>query len=45
MVGKPWSDIVNVLMEQRGDYVDDAHRMLLKTVDTASDAVKRLEKS
>ncbi len=44
VVGKPWSDIVNVLMEQRGDYVDDVHRMLLKTVDTASDAVKRLEK-
>ena len=43
MVGKPWSDIVNVLMEQHGDYVDDTHRMLLKTVDTVAEAVDGLK--
>ena len=43
VVGKPWSDIVNVLMEQHGDYVDDTHRMLLKTVDTVAEAVDGLK--
>ena len=43
VVGKPWSDIVNVLMEQRGDYVDDTHRLLLKTVDTVAEAVDGLK--
>ena len=44
VVGKPWSDIVNILMEQTGDYVDETHRVLLKTVDTVAEAVAELEK-
>ena len=45
VVGKPWSDIVNILMEQNGDYVDETHRVLLKTVDTVTEAVAELEKA
>jgi predicted Rossmann-fold nucleotide-binding protein len=45
VVGKPWLGIVNILMEQNGDYVDETHRMLLKSVDTVAEAVAELEKA
>lgn len=45
VVGEPWSDIANTLMDQNGDYVDETHRMLLKTVDTVAEAVAELEKA